>query len=81
MDEVKPYVMKTPRLRPEKPDVPQNDSESGPQTPRPSEYMLSRQRLSEVLYCLLFFVWKIIDIYMKYMILFSLITLNISFSD
>ena len=50
MEEVKPYVMKTPRPRPEKPDAPPSSDYIDPplQSPRPADFMLARQRLSEV---------------------------------
>ncbi|XP_042214414.1 uncharacterized protein LOC121861023 isoform X1 [Homarus americanus] len=46
MDEVKPYVMKIPRSRPERPDKPREMLDQ-PQPLRPADIMPSRQRLSE----------------------------------
>lgn len=47
MDEVKPYVMKAPRPRPEKSDRPREMNDQ-PLPPRPADVMPARQRLSEV---------------------------------
>lgn len=47
MEDVKPYVMKVPRTRPEKSDRPREMSDQ-PIPPRPADVMPGRQRLSEV---------------------------------